>query len=156
VEIKTTNLRWNRDCTKGFRRSLKRGGVNLKEFTISRLKAIRFALQGWWHVIRTQRNAWIHALVSVLVILLGIWLRLPRRDWAVLILTIAIVWMAEFFNTAVETLTDLVSPGENHLAKVSKDVSAAAVLITAAASVFIGLLILGYPLFTKLRDLILN
>jgi diacylglycerol kinase len=128
----------------------------MKEFINARVRAIRFALEGWWHVISTQRNAWIHALASTLVILLGVWLRLPRRDWAVLILTITIVWMAEFFNTAVETLTDLASPEEHHLAKVSKDVSAAAVLITAAASVIIGLLILGTPLLSKIRNIIQN
>ena len=126
------------------------------KFILYRVKAVRFALSGWWHVIRTQRNAWIHALASTMVIILGIWLRLPLRDWAVLILTIAIVWMAEFFNTAVETLTDMISPGQNHLAKISKDVSAAAVLITAAASVIIGLLILGFPLIAKIRILIDN
>jgi diacylglycerol kinase len=118
-------------------------------FFRARGKAFCYAFSGWWYVIRTQRNAWIHALASTIVLLLAAWLSLPRRDWAVLILTIALVWMAEFFNTAVETLTDLICPQQNHLAKISKDVSAAAVLITAAASVIIGVLILGPPLLAK-------
>lgn len=123
----------------------------MTEFLKARGKAIGHALAGWWYVIRTQRNAWIHALASAMVILLGAWLDLSRQDWAILFLTIALVWMAEFFNTAVETLTDLVSPQQNQLAKISKDVSAAAVLITAAASVVIGLLVLGPPLISKIR-----
>jgi len=66
----------------------------------------------------------------------------------------AIVWAAEFFNTALEAMTDLIQPEEHELAKISKDVSAAAVLITAAASVLIGLLILGPPLLDKIKFLI--
>ncbi len=125
----------------------------MKEFINSRVKAIRYALTGWRHVIRTQRNAWIHTLASILVISLGVWLHLSLNEFAILILTIAIVWVAEFFNTAVETLTDMVSPDYNQLAKISKDVSAAAVLIAAAASVIIGILILGTPLVIKIRML---
>ena len=122
----------------------------MKQFFNSRLKAIRYALSGWWHVIRTQRNAWIHALASLLVIVFGIWLHISRLEWAILILTIATVWAAEFFNTAVETMTDMISPDFHQLAKISKDVSAAAVLITAIASIIIGILIFADPLLLKL------
>ena len=122
----------------------------MKQFFNSRLKAIRYALSGWWHVIRTQRNAWIHALASLLVIVFGFWLNISRLEWAVLILTIATVWAAEFFNTAVETMTDMISPDFHQLAKISKDVSAAAVLITAIASIVIGILIFAVPLLLKL------
>jgi diacylglycerol kinase len=122
-------------------------------FFRTRFKAIGYAIEGWWHVIRTQKNAWIHALISVGVILIGLWLGLTRHDWAMIILTIAMVWMAEFLNTALEALTDLISPDHNHLAKVSKDVGAAAVLIAAGASIIIGLLILGPHLWQKIRML---
>lgn len=124
------------------------------KFFNSRIEAIRYALAGWWHVIRTQRNAWIHTLASIMVLVLGIWLKLTLLEWAVLILTITMVWVAEFFNTAVETMTDLISPHHNHLAKISKDVSAAAVLIAAVASIIIGLLILGSHLISKIQLLI--
>lgn len=120
-------------------------------FLRSRARSFRYAFEGWWHVIRTQQNAWIHAVVSILVILLGLWLRLPARDWAVIILAIAMVWAAEFFNTALEAIIDLASPGQNRLAKVSKDVGAAAVLIAAGAAVIIGLLILCPPLLDRLQ-----
>jgi diacylglycerol kinase len=88
--------------------------------------------------------------MSILVILLAFWLSLGRLEWAVLILTIALVWMAEFFNTALEILVNLVSPQPHSLAKACKDVSAAAVLITAFISVLIGFIILGPPLWKKL------
>ena len=125
------------------------------DFLRTRAESFRYAFEGWWHVIRTQSNAWIHAIISVAVILVGFWLQLPARDWAVIILAIGMVWAAEFFNTALEAITDLISPEKNHLAKVSKDVGAAAVLIAAGTSIIIGLLILGPPLWNKL-EVILN
>lgn len=122
----------------------------MKSFLLSRIKSIRNALHGWRHVLQTQHNAWIHALVSVLVIILGLWLRLPPRDWAVLILTMAMVFTAEFINTSIEAVVDLATRELHPLAKVGKDVGAAAVLIAALAAALIGLLIMGPPLLEKL------
>ncbi|MBG7609316.1 MAG: diacylglycerol kinase family protein [Anaerolineae bacterium] len=108
-------------------------------------------MQGWGHVLRTQRNAWIHAAISCLVLLVGFYLKLPAQDWAAIVLTLALVWAAESFNTALEALTDLISPNQNHLAKITKDVGAGAVLICAVAAVVVGFLILGPPLWVKLQ-----
>lgn len=123
----------------------------MSNFITSRLRSFCHAFHGWWHVIRTQQNAWIHAVISIVVILLAAWLRLPARDWAVLIQTIAMVWAAEFLNTAIEAVVDLASPARHPLAKVGKDVGAAAVLIAALASVLVGLLILGPPLWERIK-----
>lgn len=122
----------------------------MKPFVLSRIRSFGYAFRGWWHVIRTQQNAWIHAIISTLVFIAGLWLSLPARDWAVLLLTIAMVWAAEFFNTAIEAVVDLASPARHPLAEVGKDVGAAAVLIAALAAVGIGLLILGPPLWVRL------
>lgn len=123
----------------------------MTNFIVSRLRSFRHAFHGWWYVICTQQNAWIHAVASALVLLFALWLNLPLRDWAVLILTIALVWSAEFLNTAIEAVVDLASPSRHPLAKVGKDVGAAAVLIAAMASVVIGFLVLGPPLVERLR-----
>jgi len=125
----------------------------MKNFFLSRIHAFGHAFRGWWYVIRTQHNAWIHTLVTTLVILLALWLRLPARDWAVLFVTIALVWTAEFLNSALEAVVDLASPHHHPLAKVGKDVGAAAVLIAALTSIFVGLLILGPPLWGKVAPL---
>ena len=126
----------------------------MNDFIQSRGRAFRYAFAGWWYVLRTQRNAWIHATASVMVVLLGLWLRLPARDWAVLVVAIAMVWTAEFINTALEAVVDLASPQQHPLARVGKDVGAAAVLIAALSSILIGLLILGPPLWARLQALI--
>jgi diacylglycerol kinase (ATP) len=124
------------------------------DFFTSRGRSFRHAFHGLGYVVRTQRNAWIHALASILVLGVALWLKLSFRDWAVLFLTIAMVWTAEFINTALEAVVDLASPEQHPLAKVGKDVGAAAVLIAAVASVLIGLLILGPPLWQRLAAVI--
>jgi diacylglycerol kinase len=102
-------------------------------------------------VIRTQRNAWIHAIVSILVIGIGLWLRLDPLEWAVIILAIAMVWTAEFLNTALEAVVDLASPQQHYLARVGKDVGAAGVLIAATSSAVIGLLILAPLVWERVK-----
>jgi len=121
-------------------------------FLQSRAHSFRYAFQGWWFVLRTQKNAWIHAIVSIMVILLSLWLQLERRDWAIIIIAIAMVWTSEFINTSLEAIVDLASQQQNnHLARVGKDVGASAVLIAAISAALIGLLILGPPLWLRLQ-----
>ena len=126
--------------------------MTIKEFIVSRTISFGHAFRGWYHVLRTQHNAWIHSAVALIVILLGLWLGLPARDWAVLVLAIAMVFTAEFINTSIEAVVDLASPAHHPLAKVGKDVGAAAVLVAALSAILIGLLILGPPLWQKVGN----
>ena len=119
----------------------------MMDFFRSRLRAFQYAFSGWGYVLRTQRNAWIHSVISILVILLAFLLRISTRDWAIILLTICMVWMAEFINTSIEAIINLASPQIHPLAKIGKDVGAAAVLISALTSILVGLLILGPPLW---------
>jgi diacylglycerol kinase len=124
----------------------------MHSFLKSRARSFQYAFSGWWFVLRTQRNAWIHAVFSMAVILVSFWLRLVPRDWAMIIVAIAMVWTAEFINTALEAVVDLASKHEqDDLAKIGKDVGAAAVLIAAGGSAIIGFLILGPPLWQRLQ-----
>lgn len=122
-------------------------------FFKTRMLAFRYAFAGWWYVIRTQRNAWIHAMISLIVLIIGLWLHIKPVEWALIVLAVAIVWTAEFINTALEAVVDLASPQHHPLARVGKDVGAAAVLIASLASILIGLLVLGPPLWAKLMAL---
>lgn len=78
---------------------------------------------------------------------------MPLRDWAILSTTIAMVWTAEFLNTALEIVVDLASPDLHPLARAGKDVGAAAVLIAAISAVITGVIILGPPLIEKVLTL---
>ncbi len=122
----------------------------MRQETYSRLRSFTYAFQGWWFVLRTQHNAWIHAVASVIVVPLALWLRVSRLELAVIFLAITAVWVGEFINTAIEAVVDMASPEFHPLAKIAKDVAAAAVLLAAIAAVLIGLLILGPPLLLRL------
>jgi diacylglycerol kinase len=102
------------------------------------------------HLFRTQRNARIHLVIGAAACAVGGWVGLSRVEWAVIIFTIALVLILEGLNTAVEAAIDLASPQFHPLAKAAKDLAAGMVLIAAIASVGVGLLILGPPLWTKL------
>ncbi len=120
----------------------------------SRIEAFRYAFSGWWYVLRTQRNAWLHAIATVASVALGIWLQLERLEWALLVLAIGMVWLSEFINSSLEAIVDLASPEVHPLARVGKDVGAAAVLIAAATAAAIGLLVLGPPLWSKITAIV--
>jgi diacylglycerol kinase len=121
------------------------------DFLKTRALSFRYAFGGWWYVIRTQRNAWIHTIVSISVIAIALWLGLNRYDWALITIAIAMVWTAEFINTALEAIIDLASPEHHELARISKDVGASAVLIAAGSAAIIGFIILGPPLWERLN-----
>jgi diacylglycerol kinase len=100
-------------------------------------------------VLKTQKNAWIHLAATVIVLGASTFLQISRMEWIAILLVIGVVWTAEFLNTALEVLVDLTNPELHPLAKISKDVGAASVLIAAFLSVIIGILIFAPAIATK-------
>ena len=94
-------------------------------------------------MLRSQHNAWIHAVATVAVIGTGVFFGISRIEWCWIVLAIVAVWTAEALNTALEFLTDVASPDFHPIAGQAKDVAAGAVLIAAIGSVIIGVLVLG-------------
>jgi diacylglycerol kinase len=114
------------------------------------LRSFYFAFAGLGYLFRSQPNARIEAALGAGACLLAGWLGIDRAEWAVLIFTIALVLILEGINTAVEAAIDLASPQRHPLAKAAKDLAAGMVLLAALASVGVGLLILGPPLWQRL------
>ncbi len=113
-------------------------------------RSFYFAFAGLFFLFRTQRNARIELALGVAACGLGAWLHIDRISWALIVFTIALVLILEGLNTAVEAAIDLSSPEIHPLAKAAKDLAAGMVLIAAIASVGVGLLILGPPLWHRL------
>ncbi len=113
-------------------------------------RSFYFAFAGLAYLLRTQRNARIELFIGAIACGLAAWLHVSRAEWAVLVFSIALVLILEGLNTAVEAAIDLASPKVHPLAKAAKDLAAGMVLIAAMASVAVGLLILGPPLWIKL------
>lgn len=114
---------------------------NKKFSTKARLKSFYYAFQGLKLFFQTQHNAWIHAVSAIVVILLGFLFNINTTEWCWLIVAIAMVFITEMLNTAIEFLCDFVSSEIHPQIKKVKDVSAAAVLIASVAAVAIGLIL---------------
>lgn len=107
----------------------------------ARLRSFVFAARGLRQVFAQEPNAAIHLVAAVVVIVAGFLLELSNAEFAMIVIAIAMVFAAEVFNTAIERLTDLVSPTEHPLAGQSKDMAAGAVLIASIAAVIIGAIV---------------
>ena len=116
-----------------------------------RIRSIGYALRGLADMVRTQRNAWIHAAATLLVLALGFALGLSRLEWSVITLAIVAVWAAEALNTALELLTDIAAPSFHPLAARAKDVAAGGVLMASIGAAVVGLLVLGPRLLAVFR-----
>jgi len=102
------------------------------------LRAFGHAFRGLFRALASQRNVRVHLLATVFVAMCGVWCRVSLEDWRWLIAAAALVWVAELLNTAVEFLANAVCPEFNPLVRDAKDAAAGAVLVAAAAAVFIG------------------
>ncbi len=109
-----------------------------------RVHSVRFALQGIKDMFKTQPNARFHLLASIAVTAAGFYFQISKMEWVAVLLCMAFVISMEAINTALEYLTDLVSPEYHPLAGKVKDVAAAAVLIAAIGAVIVGIIVF-YP-----------
>ncbi len=100
----------------------------------------------------SERNLRIHTTIALVAVALGAWLGLSPGEWCWVALCIALVIMAELINTAIEACVDVASPNEHPLAKKAKDAAAAAVLVVAAFSFTIGVLIFLPKLWIRLFE----
>jgi diacylglycerol kinase (ATP) len=105
------------------------------------IRGFGYALNGIWQAAATQLNFRVHLVAVLIVVFLGYALHISANEWLWIILCIGMVLTAELFNTALEFLTNLVSPEYNKKAGLVKDISAGAVLVAAVSAFIIGLII---------------
>lgn len=104
------------------------------------IRSFSYAFEG----IRTamkEQNMRFHFLAAVVVVIAGFLTGLTSTEWSILVLVIGAVIGIEMVNTAIERVVDLASADIHPLAKQAKDIAAGAVLVIAALSVIIGVLI---------------
>lgn len=107
------------------------------------LRSFTFALRGIRTAFADQPNLRIHGLVALVVICTGFYFNITATEWAVIMLTIALVMGLEMVNSAIEKVVDLVSPEYHLLAGKAKDIAAGAVLFAAAMAVVVGVVVFG-------------
>ena len=113
---------------------------------INRLQSFQYAFAGIWYTLTTQRNAQIHVIIALFIVILGLVLHLSFIEWAILALTTGFVIAAEMLNTATEAAMDMATTDFHPQVKIVKDVAAGAVLTAAITAVVVGIFILGPPL----------
>ena len=107
-------------------------------------KSLSFAFKGLKTLIVSENNARIHLVATAMVGIAGFYFDVSRQEWLWLLLAVVLVWLTEAMNTAIEKLVDLVSPEYHPLAGQVKDLTAAAVLITALFALAVaGVVVLG-------------
>jgi diacylglycerol kinase (ATP) len=116
------------------------GRVPARFSALARVKSFAYAIDGIGFMLRTQHNAWLHAVATVAVITLAVVMNVSASDWRWLVAAMATVWVAETINTAVEYVCDVVSPGYNEAVKRAKDIAAGGVLLAAIGAFTIGVL----------------
>lgn len=119
-----------------------------REFSIiKRAKSFSHAGRGLLVFIKTTHNAWIHIVVLVIVIVLGLYFKITNNEWIALIIVSGFILVSEAVNTAIEIDIDLTSPEYHPYARDTKDVAAGAVLISAVTAVIVGVLVFGRYIF---------
>ena len=119
-----------------------------QEFSVvKRAKSFANAGRGLWLFLKTTHNAWIHIVVLVIVVALGVYFNITRTEWFMLVFAAGFVLTAEAFNTAIEIDMDLTSPNYHPFARDTKDVAAGAVLVSAITALIIGVMIFGHYIF---------
>jgi diacylglycerol kinase (ATP) len=106
-----------------------------------RIRSGTHAVHGIIEMLRSQHNAWVHAVATLCVIVAGGIFGISTTQWCLLVLVVTTVWVAEGLNTAFEFLCDVASPEFHPLVKKSKDVAAGAVLLSAVGAIIVGLII---------------
>lgn len=112
--------------------------MNPKQEYKKLINSFKYAIEGFISSFKTERNMKIHVLAMLIVIILGIYFKINAIEWCFISISVALVIGSELFNTALETIVDMVCPEKNPKAKLAKDISAAAVLAFAIGAAIIG------------------
>lgn len=114
------------------------------------ISSFKYAFQGMFSALKTERNLKIHVTIMILVIIAGIVLKISKIEWIICIILFGLVIGVEMLNSAIETVVDIAMPDINPKAKFAKDAAAGAVLVFAIASAIIGFMIFGPKLIALL------
>ena len=117
------------------------------------LESLKYALEGLEYCIKTQRNLRIHFVFAVIAILTSLALNISRVEFVMIVMVISLVIICEIINTAIERAVDTTTLEYHPIAKISKDVAAGAVLVSAINAIIVGWLILGRYLWPIARKI---
>lgn len=115
--------------------------------------SFRHAFEGLSAAVKTERNMKIHLVMTILVTVCAIIFDLTVTEKAAVFICCGLVITAELFNTAIEAVVDICSPGFSQGAKKAKDTAAAAVLVISIISAAVGIIVF-FPYAGKIVEFI--
>lgn len=107
----------------------------------SLVESLNYAIEGLIYVIKTQRNMRLHLIIAVIALSLSIFLNVSKTELVFLSISIALVLVTEMINTSIELSIDMVKETYHPLARIIKDISAGAVLVSSINAIIIGYLV---------------
>jgi len=111
---------------------------------LKRLESFKYAFNGLRVLLEEEHNTWIHVTAAIVACGAGVFFGISNIEWCVIVVSIGLVFAFELMNSAIENLSDYVQPELNAVIKKIKDLSAAAVLISALMA-FICALVIFLP-----------
>ena len=122
----------------------------MKQLFLNRCRAFRYAFQGLRDAFTGESVFIFHLIAVVLVIITGLYFQLTSFDWTLIVFSCALVLVSELVNTAIERLSDKITRDKDEDIRLIKDISAAAVLIAAMASILIAVFVF-YPYIKNIK-----
>lgn len=110
-----------------------------------------WAIQGLYNSWRQEKHLRFHTFAAIVVVAVGVWVDLSVDEWAIVWLSIGMVFVTEIINSAIERLADMIQPDHDVRIKYIKDASAGAVLVSAIIAAGIGLMVLAPKLLAVFR-----
>jgi len=132
----------NKELNKEEMKSFNRDAV--KVYGISRFfKSIKYSLDGLVYAYRYEQSLWLHGIVSIFAVILGIIFKIKLSEWAIIFIALGIILALELINTAIEAAVDLTTSKIHPLAKIAKDCGSAASFVMSIVSIVISLFVFG-------------
>lgn len=112
-------------------------------------RSIKYSVEGLAYAYRYEQSMWIHAIATILAVILGIVFKIKLSEWAIVFIALGIILGMELVNTAIEAAVDLTTMEVNPLAKIAKDCGSAASFVLSLVAVVICLFVFG-PYFLNM------
>lgn len=102
-----------------------------------------YAFAGLVHGICRDHSIRLQACLGVVVIVVSLFLSLSLFEWLWIVGMILLVLAAEFVNSCIEQIVDVLFPSIHPTAKTIKDYAAAFVFLISMLAAMVGIYILG-------------
>lgn len=113
------------------------------------------AFEGIFEAIRSEKHMKFHCFCTIIICILSLFMDIGKYEALAVIISVALIWMAELLNTAIESCVDMMTVEYNPLAKKAKDIAAGAVLITAINAIFVGYIVFEKKITINIKQVFL-